>query len=64
MPIYHYQCECCGHNFKKLQKMGDETPKVGCCSDESLKKIIGAPNFSLAGGGWFKDGYEKKSTDS
>jgi putative FmdB family regulatory protein len=61
MPIYKYQCQFCGYSVKKLQKMSDSAPKVDCCEKESLKKIIGAPNFSLAGGGWFKDGYEKSS---
>ena len=64
MPIYKYQCKNCGYNCKKLQKMNDPAPIVNCCDNESLQKIIGSPNFSLVGGGWFKDGYEKATSES
>ena len=60
MPIYKYQCKNCGFVFQKLQKITDDFPESNCCDFVSLRRIVGAPNFSLAGGGWFKDGYDKK----
>ena len=61
MPIYKYACENCGHEFTKLQKMSDGYPSASCCSAVALRRIIGGTNFSLAGTGWFSDGYQNQS---
>ena len=65
MPIYEYQCEACGEQLDKLQKMSD-APLTTCpnCEKETLKKKISASGFRLKGTGWyatdFKNNTKKK----
>ncbi len=65
MPIYEYQCEKCGHQLEKLQKMSDE-PLKDCpeCEEPALRKLVSAAAFKLKGTGWyetdFKDNSKKK----
>ena len=61
MPIYKYECISCGNTVTKLQKISDSYPVVSCCTNVELRRIIGGANFSLAGGGWYKDGYQRSS---
>ncbi len=69
MPIYEYQCESCGHEMEALQKMSDDA-LVECpeCHAQSLKKLISAAGFRLAGSGWyetdFKSGQKKNVSES
>jgi putative FmdB family regulatory protein len=65
MPIYEYQCEKCHHHLEALQKISDK-PLRECpeCGKHSLKRLVSAPLFRLAGSGWyetdFKSDKEKK----
>lgn len=65
MPIYEYQCEKCGHQMEKLQKMSDD-PLKDCpeCEEPALRKLVSAAAFKLKGTGWyetdFKDNSKKK----
>lgn len=66
MPFYEYQCQACGHEFEKLQKINDDVLKdCPSCSKSELKKLISAAAFQLKGSGWyatdFKDSGKKKS---
>jgi len=66
MPFYEYQCQACGHEFEKLQKISDDALKdCPSCSKSELKKLISAAGFQLKGSGWyatdFKDSGKKKS---
>lgn len=69
MPIYEYQCDGCGHQLEKLQKMSD-APLTDCpaCEQSSLKKMVSAAGFRLSGGGWyesdFKTGAKKNMAES
>ncbi len=69
MPIYEYQCQSCGHQLEKLQKMSDD-PIKDCpeCDKPELKKLISAAGFQLKGNGWyvtdFKDKNKSKPTAS
>jgi len=62
MPIYEYECEACGERFDRLRRMADADAPVSCpkCAAEQSKRRISGGNFELKGGGWFKDGYQKK----
>ena len=66
MPIYEYRCNDCGHELEALQKIAD-APLTDCpeCDQSSLKKLISAVGFRLAGSGWyetdFKTGEKKKN---
>lgn len=61
MPIYEYQCQDCGHQFDKLQKMNDPV-LTDCpeCNQASLKKLISAPSFKLTGTGWYETDFKNK----
>lgn len=67
MPIYEFQCQACGHRFDRLQKMSDPDPET-CpnCGEPRVGRMLSAPQFRLAGGGWYetdfkKDGDKKKN---
>lgn len=60
MPIYEYQCQECGHQFDKLQKISDE-PLLVCpqCQKPKLVKLISAAGFRLKGAGWYETDFKK-----
>jgi len=62
MPIYEYQCNACGHQLEKLQKINDP-PLVSCpaCSEDQLRKMISAAGFRLKGGGWYETDFKTGS---
>jgi putative FmdB family regulatory protein len=65
MPLYEYQCQVCEHKITVLQKMGECAIKeCESCQELAMKKLISMPNFQLKGGGWFKDGYSSKSSQT
>ena len=55
MPIFDYQCLECAHIIEDVLQKADEDliycPESGA---ESLRKLIGVPNFHLKGDGWYK----------
>ena len=62
MPIYEYQCRKCEHLFDALQKINEE-PLVDCpsCGENTLKRLISAPNFRLKGKGWYETDFKKEN---
>lgn len=61
MPIYEYKCEDCGKIFEKMQRMSDPAPVCESCLSERVSKLISLGSFALAGGGWYRDGYQKQA---
>lgn len=61
MPIYEYQCQDCGHQLEKLQKISDpaltECPN---CNSQGLKKLVSAAGFQLKGSGWYVTDFRDK----
>jgi putative FmdB family regulatory protein len=59
MPIYEYECSRCGHYLEALQKIGDK-PLRECpeCGKHSLKRLVSAPMFRLAGSGWYETDFK------
>ncbi len=59
MPIYEYQCQKCQHHLEALQKFSDK-PLRECpeCGKHSLKRLISAPMFRLAGSGWYETDFK------
>lgn len=62
MPIYEYKCRYCEHSFEKLQKIAD-APVRNCpaCGKEGAEKMITAPQFRLAGDGWYETDFKKNN---
>ena len=60
MPIYEFQCNACGHRFDRLQKLSDPDPS-DCpeCGQPQVQRQISAPQFRLAGGGWYETDFKK-----
>ena len=59
MPIYEYACTSCEHAFDELQKVSDAA-LVHCpqCGAPSLRKLLSAPKFRLAGKGWYETDFK------
>jgi putative FmdB family regulatory protein len=59
MPIYEYACTHCEHSFDELQKIS-EAALVHCpeCGEPSLRKLLSAPRFRLAGQGWYETDFK------
>lgn len=59
MPIYAFQCAQCGHAFDRLQKLSDADP-TACpqCGAEAVSRQLTAPQFRLAGGGWYETDFK------
>lgn len=67
MPLYEYQCSACAHRFESLQKV-TAAPLSICpsCHQETLRKLVSAPAFSLKGTGWYVTDFKdsRKSSSS
>jgi putative FmdB family regulatory protein len=60
MPIYAFECGACGHSFDRLQKLSDADPTVcPACGAEQIRRQLTAPQFRLAGGGWYETDFKK-----
>ena len=59
MPIYEYQCSKCNHHLEALQKISDK-PLRECpeCGRHTLIRLVSAPLFRLAGGGWYETDFK------
>ena len=70
MPLYEYECQQCHKHTEKRQKFSD--PEITDCPfcGGKLQRVLSAPAFSFAGGGWYKDLYssakpaQKETSDS
>jgi len=60
MPIYAFECDSCGHQFDRLQKLSDPDPSV-CpeCGAEQVRRQLTAPSFRLSGAGWYETDFKK-----
>lgn len=60
MPIYEYQCQSCGHQLEKLQRLND--PDLTDCPDcgaAALNRLVSAAAFRLKGSGWYETDFKK-----
>jgi len=60
MPIYEYQCNACGFDLEKLQRINDE-PLLECpeCGKPELRRLVSAAGFRLKGAGWYETDFKK-----
>ena len=62
MPIYEYQCNSCGNELEKLQRMSDPVlTDCPACSQSELKRLVSAAGFRLKGSGWYETDFKKGS---
>ncbi|QDH70906.1 FmdB family zinc ribbon protein [Marilutibacter alkalisoli] len=60
MPIYAFECAACGHSFDRLQKISDADPaECPSCGEPRVRRQLTAPQFRLAGGGWYETDFKK-----
>jgi len=60
MPIYAFRCDACGHQFDRLQKLSDPDPDTcPACAQATPRRLLSAPQFRLAGGGWYETDFKK-----
>lgn len=61
MPIYAFACDACGHSFDRLQKLSDADPTAcpACGVEGAVGRQLTAPQFRLAGGGWYETDFKK-----
>ncbi|MBB1088550.1 zinc ribbon domain-containing protein [Lysobacter sp. SG-8] len=60
MPIYAFECAACGHAFDRLQKLSDADPtECPACGASAVGRKLTAPQFRLAGGGWYETDFKK-----
>ncbi|MDI9238861.1 zinc ribbon domain-containing protein [Lysobacter sp. LF1] len=60
MPIYAFECAACGHTFDRLQKLSDADPaECPVCHQPQVRRQLTAPQFRLAGGGWYETDFKK-----
>ena len=61
MPIYAFACDACGHAFDRLQKLSDADPTAcpACGAEGRVRRQLTAPQFRLAGGGWYETDFKK-----
>lgn len=62
MPIYEYECTSCNNTIEVLHSMS-ETYGGSCtkCNRINWQRLVSKSDFHLKGGGWYKDGYVKKT---
>jgi len=63
MPLYEYRCKSCGEKEERLEGFDAPTehdcPKCGTV--QAMCREISLTSFTLAGGGWYGQGYANGS---
>ena len=60
MPIYEYVCATCGQKSDHLMRMSDPDPtECPSCGPATMTRAVSAPQFRLAGGGWYETDFKK-----
>ena len=61
MPLYSYHCIKCDEVYENMRSIAQRDINLICPEcNYRCKRIIDLSSFQLKGGGWYKDGYNKK----
>ena len=62
MPLYEYECACCGERFERIQKFSDP-PEAACpkCGGPAERRLS-PPAIQFKGTGWYVTDYARKSS--
>ena len=62
MPLYRYECEKCGHEFRVLQQQSDDSVTCPSCESTELHRLPSRVSVQFKGSGYYKtDRANKKS---
>jgi putative FmdB family regulatory protein len=62
MPTYEYQCDACGHEFEREQRITEDPIKTcPSCKARKARRLISRTSFVLKGSGWYSDLYSSNS---
>ena len=60
MPIFEYECKKCKSRQEEIQESHkSDNPTCAICKVK-MRRLVSLNSFQLKGGGWYKDGYQKK----
>ena len=59
MPLYEYQCECCGNVFEVMQKFSDPPLAVHENCGGRVERLISPPALQFKGSGWYVTDYAR-----
>ncbi|MBL6976389.1 MAG: zinc ribbon domain-containing protein [Deltaproteobacteria bacterium] len=61
MPTYEYQCDGCGDEFEKEQRITEPAGAVcPSCGSSDTHRLISLSSFVLKGSGWYVTDYGRK----
>lgn len=62
MPTYEYECDACGHEFERLQRMTDPAVrKCPKCGKLKVRRLIsGGAGVIFKGAGFYETDYKRK----
>jgi len=58
MPLYHYVCDKCEHEFDDIVRLDEEDPSCLECGGETDRQIS-APTLKFKGSGFYTTDYPK-----
>ena len=61
MPLYEYCCPNCGLREDRIEPFGAPTEHPCPRCSQLAKREISSPNLAFNGGGWYSEGYVKKT---
>jgi putative FmdB family regulatory protein len=53
MPIYHYRCDACGHEFQRKQHMSDDPERVCPECEGPVRRLIQPVGVIFKGSGFY-----------
>ncbi|MBN1661756.1 MAG: zinc ribbon domain-containing protein [Anaerolineae bacterium] len=53
MPIYHYRCDACGHEFQRKQRMSDDPERMCPECEGPVRRIIQPVGVIFRGSGFY-----------
>lgn len=64
MPLFEFVCPKCDESFEFILNLNEPIDRICPSCGMEMNRVISKPNFSLKGGGWFKDNYNNKEENT
>jgi len=63
MPLYRFECESCGHQFRVLVSNGSSTvPSCPACGGETVRRLLPRVSVAYKGSGYYNTDYRGKKS--